>query len=617
MNNYNNPTITVLMPVYNCELYIKEALESILNQTYADFEFLIIDDASTDKTVCIIKTYNDSRIKLIEKPRNTGYTNSLNYGLTLAKGKYIARMDGDDISLPERFAKQVTFLDANPDVVLCGTLYQIIGTKNICNHPLKHEEIKVKLISGCYIAHPTVMFHKSVFESYELQYDPNTEPAEDYDLWARLIFLGKIVNIKEVLLYYRVHLKQTSILFNEKQKKISQDISIRMLEKIIPFLDRQVYFFDLQTNVSEIRKIITKTGMKWNLLNSLASINNKKVIYDKKIFLEFINDEIKSLSKLFIQKPEVYSLITVVYILNHFPGFFKSIGFKESIKFCIRSIFGKKYHFTKIKKKLKLFLENQIHLIRFKLIQLKNRPFNKVIRRQNADYKSIPIIIISFNQLYYLEKLIDFLIKNNYNNIVIIDNNSTYKPLLEYFIKIESIATIHRLKENHGHLVFWKNKDLFEKYSKGYYVVTDADIVPDENCPDDFLKYFMRLLNRYPKFTKVGFSLKIDDIPESNKSKLKILKWEKNFWKSKIATGDFNADIDTTFALYKPGFIDYKSKQFYSAIRSKPPYIASHGGWYVDNNNLNHEQEYYLETANKSASWLTDKNGNMTNKLYQ
>ena len=121
------PKITVLLPVYNCELYVRTAIESILNQTFTDFEFLIIDDASTDKTLAVLKKIKDSRIQLIEKPVNSGYTNSLNYGLQMAKGKYIARMDGDDISHPERFAKQIVYLEAHPEVVVCGTTYKIVG----------------------------------------------------------------------------------------------------------------------------------------------------------------------------------------------------------------------------------------------------------------------------------------------------------------------------------------------------------------------------------------------------------------------------------------------------------------------------------------------------------
>jgi glycosyltransferase involved in cell wall biosynthesis len=142
------PKITVLIPVYNCELYIQEVLESILHQTYSDFEFLILDDASTDQTVSIIKKYKGARIQLIEKLLKAGYTNSLNYGLTIARGKYIARMDGDDISFPDRFVKQVTYLEANPGVVLCGTSYKIIGNGKQLSFPENHEAIKLALLRG-------------------------------------------------------------------------------------------------------------------------------------------------------------------------------------------------------------------------------------------------------------------------------------------------------------------------------------------------------------------------------------------------------------------------------------------------------------------------------------
>ena len=164
---------------------------------------------------------------------------------------------------------------------------------------------------------------------------------------------------------------------------------------------------------------------------------------------------------------------------------------------------------------LKLILKGIINWFEFKYSQLKNYFFNDTVISQNKNYKSIPIIIISFNQLYYLKQLIEFLKKSNYNNIVVIDNNSTYEPLLEYFDDIESEVTIHRLNQNHGHLVFWKNKELFEKYSKGYYAITDADINPIPECPEDFLLYFKKILDKVFEITKVGFSLKIDDIPNT------------------------------------------------------------------------------------------------------
>lgn len=164
----NTPTITVLMPVFNCELYIKDAVDSILNQTYNNFEFLIIDDASTDETVSIIKAYTDSRIKLIEKPINTGLTNSLNQGLKLAKGKYIARMDGDDISLPERFEKQITFLEKNPEVVLCGSWFNVIGSELVIKTPENYEDIKLALLKGNCIAHPSVMMRNKFLINFLL-----------------------------------------------------------------------------------------------------------------------------------------------------------------------------------------------------------------------------------------------------------------------------------------------------------------------------------------------------------------------------------------------------------------------------------------------------------------
>ena len=133
-----NPTVSVLMPVYNCADFIESSVESILLQTFSDFEFLIIDDFSTDGTYEYLQSLTDSRIKLIRKSKNTGYAISLNIGLNNARGKYIARMDADDISLPERFARQVSFMDNQPEVVVCGSWYENIGNgKGLVKYPLK------------------------------------------------------------------------------------------------------------------------------------------------------------------------------------------------------------------------------------------------------------------------------------------------------------------------------------------------------------------------------------------------------------------------------------------------------------------------------------------------
>ena len=268
----------------------------------------------------------------------------------------------------------------------------------------------------------------------------------------------------------------------------------------------------------------------------------------------------------------------------------------------ILSILGLKQLFYSKRKKVKLFY--QLHL---------RNLFNLYVISQNLNYKSIPIIIISFNQLYYLKQLIDFLIKHNYKNIVIIDNNSTYQPLLDYFKSIEATVTIHKLNENFGHLVFWKNKELYKKYSKGYYVITDPDIVPVEGCPEDFVLHFKKILDKNPQVTKVGFSLKVDNIPDSNPNKQKIIDWEQQFWRNKTREGDYNAPLDTTFALYRSNY-EYLEQDFYRAIRTEVPYQVRHGGWYIDAKNLSDEQIYYFETCNESSAWRIDNMGNLKNK---
>ncbi|CAM4039348.1 glycosyltransferase [Flavobacterium weaverense] len=229
--------------------------------------------------------------------------------------------------------------------------------------------------------------------------------------------------------------------------------------------------------------------------------------------------------------------------------------------------------------------------------------------------KKIPIIIISFNQLEYLKKLVNFLSLKGFTNIIIIDNNSNYEPLLSYFSSIEGKISIHRLHKNYGHLVFWKRMDLFVKYAAGYYVITDSDVVPLSITPHDFLIKFQGLLLKYPKKMKVGFGLKIDDIPSSNPLKQKVINWESKFWEKRITDEAFDADIDTTFALYKP-FYHRKNKKFKTALRTCAPYLAQHGGWYFDIENLTEEQKFYFKTANDSSSWKVNEKGELLNKDY-
>ena len=257
--------------------------------------------------------------------------------------------------------------------------------------------------------------------------------------------------------------------------------------------------------------------------------------------------------------------------------------------------------------------------LKFKAYAVLGPFFNKVIRTQYRNPKSIPIIIISFNQLFYLKQLIDFLKDQKCNNIVIVDNNSNYPPLLEYLWEIEKEVTVIRMKKNYGHNVFTHRQDLFEDYLEGYYVITDPDIVPDSNCPHDFMRYFKKLLDSNPSVRKVGFSLRTDNIPNTNPEKSFIQKRQQVY--GELARRDrkknFYADIDTTFAMYRPKIFDFLPVPYLSGIRTKPPYSASHGGWHIDPQNLTEEQLNYLNTSNDSGSWKIDANGLLVNKKFE
>lgn len=234
-----------------------------------------------------------------------------------------------------------------------------------------------------------------------------------------------------------------------------------------------------------------------------------------------------------------------------------------------------------------------------------------LIISQRKDLFSIPILIINFNQLYYLEQLIDFLLKRNFKNIIILDNRSTYPPLLAYYKTIECKVKIEYLEQNYGHQVLYKAPDLLEKYGKGYYFLTDSDIVPNENLPENFAEVMMKKLDQYFfKVTKIGFALRLDDIPNHFKLKEKVLQWEKLFWNNQIEPNGYLTTIDTTFALYKPQYgMQFKNIDFLKGLRIAGDFSATHGGWYLNTENLSEENKFYFATVNKSASWALDKDG--------
>lgn len=219
--------ISVIMPVYNSDKYISESIESILNQTFHNFELIIINDGSTDSSSKIINSYrkNDSRIIFIDRATNKGLPYTLNEGLSKANGKYIARMDSDDISLPQRFEKQFNFLENNKDIYLVGSSYIVFNNqsiKKIVIHPVNPIELAYKCVSNTYFCHPSIMFRIDIFKN-GIKYE--NIRTEDFKFISQVTRIYPCANLKEPLIKYREHNSNYSYVYKYEQIEINEVIT--------------------------------------------------------------------------------------------------------------------------------------------------------------------------------------------------------------------------------------------------------------------------------------------------------------------------------------------------------------------------------------------------------
>jgi len=222
------------MTVYNGEAFLRETVESILGQTFGDFKFLVVDNASSDSSREIIRSYNDPRIQLVALPENIGQIPALNKGLSLIVTPYIARMDADDIALPYRFERQVAFMESHPEVGVCGTsAVAFNGPKEtLWKHPADHEDIKVQLLFECCLVHPSVMIRKRFLDEHQLRYNELIGHSEDWELWQQCAKHFRLANLPEVLVRYRVHSQSVSRLTLDRQQaaaRMLDNASLRLL----------------------------------------------------------------------------------------------------------------------------------------------------------------------------------------------------------------------------------------------------------------------------------------------------------------------------------------------------------------------------------------------------
>jgi len=280
------PLVTVLMPVYNGQPYLREAIQSILEQTYRNFEFLIMDDGSTDNTAGIVKSFGDPRIRFHHSDINRGIEQTLNDGILQAKGEYVARMDADDISLPERIAIQVAFLEKNPDTGVLGSAVRQIGKNwpsRKVQSPLTDDEIRAHFLFHNPMLHPTVMFRKNL--GGRIAYPLGFKYAEDYKLWVDIADRTRFANLQETLLLYRIHEGQITKSRQEESRKSTNHIRTDYLKQNFPGLSDQ----DINIHVSILNNchgISLIIVSSW--LEKLTEINRQTHAFDQEILLKLL-----------------------------------------------------------------------------------------------------------------------------------------------------------------------------------------------------------------------------------------------------------------------------------------------------------------------------------------
>jgi glycosyltransferase involved in cell wall biosynthesis len=289
-----NPRVTVLMPVYNGERYLKEAVKSILAQSYTDFELLIINDGSTDRSAEIIKSFSDKRIQLIINERNIGQAETYNKGIKIANGNYIALMHADDISLPDRLQKQVAFMDANPELGISGTWVKLL-TNNKKNRywqlPIDPDMAMCPLLFHVSMVHPTIIMRRNLIISNNLYYNPSCETAEDYDLFLRASRVFPITNLGEILLHYRMHPDQVSSKNVLVQNRVCKDVRIQVLNLLGISPDSEEFY--IHNLIGDYQKFSLKQdvvkALAW--LEKLDHANKQEKIFPIPAISEYLADK--------------------------------------------------------------------------------------------------------------------------------------------------------------------------------------------------------------------------------------------------------------------------------------------------------------------------------------
>ncbi|MBI4930130.1 MAG: glycosyltransferase family 2 protein [Bacteroidetes bacterium] len=282
----SNPAVSVLMPVYNVEQYVGEAIESILKQNFSDFEFIIINDGSTDKTLQVINSYYDNRIRVFSNDKNAGIARASNIGLVHATGKYMMRMEGDDISHPERLEKQYRFMENHSEIGICGTHMQLFGQQDsISRCSMDDEEIKAGLIWSTTMNHGTIIMRLDPIRKNGFFYNESFPMAEDWLFFYKVKDAMKFANLDEVLYFYRKGEHNTTKKYSAKSWMINSHVHNIILKDFgFNFLEDELrlhQFILAQFSLSPTEEVVWQ-ARQW--LDKLISYNRKVHVYQQEVF---------------------------------------------------------------------------------------------------------------------------------------------------------------------------------------------------------------------------------------------------------------------------------------------------------------------------------------------
>lgn len=296
MNTQQKPKVSVVLPVYNTEQYLKQAIESILKQTFTNFELIIVSHHDTNKeSLDIINSFNDSRIKHIKTPRGTNLPGSLNIGIDEASGEYVVRMDSDDISLRHRLKRQVDYMDKNPTIGISGSKCKTFGSFESVSKPFTDpEDIKANMLFATSLVHPSVIIRKNLLDKFRLRYNPSLSHTEDYDMWVRCVKHFPISNLNEILIHYRVHKKSNFQIFKDESLQISKEIKKTLLQEL--GLDPSQEEIELHTSFvpKNQEKLMEFIDNKERWLNRILISNKRTNTYNQKSLKKIIYEHWKT-----------------------------------------------------------------------------------------------------------------------------------------------------------------------------------------------------------------------------------------------------------------------------------------------------------------------------------